>query len=308
MEFSSDISGQVVYVLYCWSLVGLPLDYRKKSAIMAIITISRWCCSKGQEIAEKVADRLGYTCMSREVLLQASKEFNLPEFELDRALHDAPSIFDRFTHGKERYVAFIRQAFLETVQSDNVVYHGLAGHFFVEGVSHVLKVRIFADMNERAKVEMKRENLSKEEALELLRKDDEERRRWSEATHGMDPADIRLYDLVLYLLKLRVEDVVDVICTAAQLPQFQITPASQRVLDNLVLAAQVKSAIVKKWPKAEVKADEGEVIVSIEEPLTHHVEGALTRENKLHRDLSRLIAPVPGVKDLRVRVGPIFEA
>ncbi len=274
---------------------------------MAIITISRWCCSKGQEVAEKIADRLGYTCISREILLQASKEFNIPEFKLDRALHDAPSILDRFTHGRERYVAFIRQAFLEAVQKNNVVYHGLAGHFFVEGVSHVLKVRIFADLNERARVEMEREHLSKDEALELIRKDDEERRRWSMALHGIDPADIRLYDLVLYLLKLRVEDVVEVICTTAQLPQFQATPVSQKVLDNLVLAARVKSAIVNRWPKAAVKADEGEVIVSIEAPLTHHVEGALARENKLHKEVARLVSPLPGVKNLRVRVGPIFE-
>ncbi|MGW8178443.1 MAG: cytidylate kinase-like family protein [bacterium] len=274
---------------------------------MAIITISRWCCSKGQEIAEKVAEKLGYSCMSREVLLQASKEFHIPEFKLDRALHDAPSIFDRFSHGRERYVAFIRQAFLEGVQADNAVYHGLAGHFFVEGVRHVLKVRIFADIEERARVELERENLSREEALALLRKDDEERRRWSAAVHGVDPADIRLYDLVFYLLKLRVEDVVEVICMTAQLPQFQATPESQRVLDNLVLAAQVKSAIVKLWPEAEVKADEGEVIVSIDAPLTHHVEGSLARENKLRKRVSKLISPLPGVKDVRVRVGPILE-
>jgi len=245
--------------------------------------------------------------MSREVLLQASKEFNIPEFKLDRALHDAPSIFNRFTHGKERYVAFIRQAFLETVRGDNVVYHGLAGHFFVEGVSHVLKVRVFADLDERARVEMERDNLSKDEALERLRQDDEERRRWSLALHGLDPADIRLYDLVLYLLKLSVEDVVEVICTTAQLPQFQATPASQKVLENLVLAAQVKSAIVKRWPKAEVKADEGEVMVSIEAPLTHHVEGALAREEKLRKEVIDLVSPVPGVRGVQIRVGPIHD-
>jgi len=274
---------------------------------MAVITISRWCCSKGQEIAEKVAERLGYSCMSREVLLQASKEFGIPEFKLDRALHDAPSILDRITHGRERYVAFIRQAFLEAVQKDNAVYHGLAGHFFVEGVRHVLKVRIFADIEERARVEMERENLSREEALELLQKDDEERRGWSVALHGQDPADIRLYDLVFYLLKLRVEDVVDVLCMTAQLPQFQATPSSQKVLDNLVLAAQVKSAIVNKWPKAEVKADGGEVIVSIDALLSHHLEGDLARENKLRKQVAKLLTSLPGVKDVRVRVGPILE-
>lgn len=274
---------------------------------MAIITISRWCCSKGQQVAQMVADRLGYSCMSREVLLQASKEFNIPEFTLDRALHDAPSIFNRFTHGKERYLAFIRQAFLETVRGDNVVYHGLAGHFFVEGVSHVLKVRVFADLDERARVEMERDNLSRDEALELIRRDDQERRRWSVALHGIDPADSRLYDLFLHLLKLSVEDVVEVICTTAELPKFQATPASQRVLENLLLAAQVKSAIVGRWPTAEVKADEGEVVVSIQAPLAHHMEEVLAREEKLRKELSDLVSPVPGVRNVHAHWGPTLE-
>ena len=46
---------------------------------MSIITISRGSYSRGVEIAEKIAKRLGYECISREVLLEASKEFNIPE-------------------------------------------------------------------------------------------------------------------------------------------------------------------------------------------------------------------------------------
>ena len=79
---------------------------------MAIITISRGSYSRGKEIAEKVAARLGYSLLSRDILLQASEEFNIPEIRLVRALHDAPSVLERFTHGKERYVSFIQQALL----------------------------------------------------------------------------------------------------------------------------------------------------------------------------------------------------
>jgi Cytidylate kinase-like family len=43
---------------------------------MAIITIARECCSHGAEIAEKVAEMLGYECISREILLEAAYFFN----------------------------------------------------------------------------------------------------------------------------------------------------------------------------------------------------------------------------------------
>ena len=67
---------------------------------MAIITISRGSYSRGKEVAEKLAQDLGYQVLSRDILLEASERFNIPEIKLVRAIHDAPSIFERFTYGK----------------------------------------------------------------------------------------------------------------------------------------------------------------------------------------------------------------
>ena len=156
---------------------------------MAIITISRGSYSRGKEVAERVAQKLGYECVARKVLLEASEEFNVPEYLLVRELHDAPSLFQRFSHKKEKYVSLVRTAFLEHVQKDNVVYHGLAGRVFLPGVSHVLKVRIIADLDDRIREEMRREQLSHEKARGLLLKDDEERRKWSQSLYGTDNRD-----------------------------------------------------------------------------------------------------------------------
>ncbi|MGO9371592.1 MAG: AAA family ATPase [Syntrophobacteraceae bacterium] len=94
---------------------------------MAIITISRGSYSRGKEVAEKVAQKLGYQCCAREVILDASKEFNIPEIKLVNAVHDAPSILERFSYGKEKFITYVQAALLKCVQRDNVVYHGLAG-------------------------------------------------------------------------------------------------------------------------------------------------------------------------------------
>ncbi len=139
---------------------------------MSIITISRGSYSRGKEVAEKLAHSLGYQCLSRDILLEASELYNIPEIKLVRAIHDAPSILERFTYSKESYVAYIRAALLRHVQKDNVVYHGLAGHFLLQGIPHVFKVRIIADLEDRVKEEMKRENISAEEARRILQKDD----------------------------------------------------------------------------------------------------------------------------------------
>ncbi|MFC1906918.1 AAA family ATPase, partial [Chloroflexota bacterium] len=116
---------------------------------MSIITISRGSYSRGKEIAEKVAEKLGYECIGRDSLIEASKQFNIPEIKLIRAIHGAPSILERFGYGKEKYIAYIQAALLRHVKKDNIVYHGLAGHFLLEGISHVLKVRISSDIEDR---------------------------------------------------------------------------------------------------------------------------------------------------------------
>jgi hypothetical protein len=49
----------------------------------------------GKEVAEKVAEWLGYERIAREVLVEASEQFNIPEIKLLRTIQDTPSILER---------------------------------------------------------------------------------------------------------------------------------------------------------------------------------------------------------------------
>jgi len=264
---------------------------------MAIITISRGSYSRGKEIAEKVAERLGYSLLSRDILLQASEEFNIPEIRLVRALHDAPSVLERFSHGKERYIAFIQQALLEAVQGDNVVYHGLAGHFFLRGIGHVLKVRIIADMEDRVRLEMNREGISEKDARKILKKDDEERRHWALSLYGVDTVDSSLYDLVINVNGMEVDCAVEIIChTASKSPCFETTAASHVALQDRLLAAHVRSALICEWPGIRASAAEGVVFIDIEAPLS--------QESKVRDNITAVASTVTGVDEVRVNVRP----
>jgi cytidylate kinase len=261
---------------------------------MAIITISRGSYSKGKEVAEGVAERLGYACISRDLLVEASENFNIPEIKLVRALHDAPSVLERFTYGKERYLTYIEAAFLKHAQKDNIVYHGLAGHFFLQGVQHVLRVRVLADIDDRIRFEMEREKIPRDEASSILKSDDHERRQWSLKLFGVDTWDPSLYDLVIHITKLTVDDAVSIICHTVGLQDFNTTPESQKVLDDLVLASDVKTKLVTTYPNVKVTAREG--IIYIDTP------SAMTSAPQVGKTLEELARKVPGVKDVRVHV------
>ena len=264
---------------------------------MPIITISRGSYSRGKEVAEKLAQKLGYACLSRDILLEASDEFDIPEIKLVRALHDAPTVLERFSHGKERYVSYIRSSLLQHVLKDNVVYHGLAGHYLLAGIPNVLKVRIIADMEDRVREEMKREGISAEKARYILIKDDEERRKWSLQLYGMDTWDSRLYDMVLNIQNLRVEDAVDILAETAGKPVFQTTPESRRILENLALAARVQATLVKVDPMVGVSAEDGTVTIATGQK-------ALAANSDVLAEMKRLAQSVTGVKEIVLQQFP----
>jgi hypothetical protein len=263
---------------------------------MSIITISRGSYSRGKEVAEKLAQALNYECISREIILEACGQFNIPELKLIRAIHDAPTILDRFSSGKERFLAFFRAALLKHVQADNVVFHGLAGHFFLQKISHVLKVRISADLEDRVREEMKRENISADEARMILVTDDDQRRKWGLQIYGIDTWNPLLYDIVLHIGNMQVDHAVSIILHALTQPCFQTTAESQHRLDDLSLAAQIEAALVKDFPKVTADARNGEVYVS--------VRGSLVDEKMLTAKVKRLAQRVGGVKSIFVNIVP----
>lgn len=270
---------------------------------MPIITISRGSYSYGKETAEKLAEKLGYECISREILMEASEQFHVPELKLVRAIHDSPTILERFTHGKEKYVAFIRAALLKHLQKDNIIYHGFAGQFFLPDISHVLKVRIIANLDKRIEVVMKRDHVSAEKALYILKKDDEERRKWSLYLYGMDTWDPRLYDLVFHIDKLSINDVVNMIMDAVKQPAFQTTEASQKKLTNLALAAQIEAAMVNEFPIIHASIENDKVMVNVtgsmeeREAITRKIENTIRRMMRIDTIQVNII---PSMKDIQL--------
>jgi cytidylate kinase len=270
---------------------------------MSVITISKGSFSKGKEVAEKVAQKLDYACLSLEILLEASEEFNVPEKKLIRAIHDAPSIFSRFSNLKQKYISFIQATLLKHLRKDNIVFHGLAGHFLVKNISHVLKVRILEDMNDRLKLEMEQEGLTEKEALRKLKKDDHERLKWSHYLYGIDTSDPSLYDLVIHINKLSVDDAVEIICHTVALEHLQTNTESERLLDDMVLATEVKFALMPIGYKNKVSAENGIITVEVDMPVIKEplliYEMIKQEESQLVYEIEKRAKKIHGVKQVK---------
>ncbi|BBO86304.1 hypothetical protein DSCO28_68700 [Desulfosarcina ovata subsp. sediminis] len=273
---------------------------------MAIITISRGCFSHGKEVAECVAKQLGYQCISQEALLEACHAFDIPEAKLYDSLHDAPGLIERITHVRQRLIDRIQAALLEYVERDNVVYHGFAGQMLLEGVAHVLKVRVIADPEERVKILQRRQHLSREAALEIIGREDHERAEWYRSIYRIDMNDPRFYDLVLHVGRLTIDDACDILCQMANSSSFRTTPQSTAALADLALENHVKAAIADIC-KADVTCRDGVVHLRVQGQklipagaasprIQHQVQDQIYDD--VYEKIIALVSAIPGVKDI----------
>ncbi|NNF47177.1 MAG: cytidylate kinase-like family protein [Desulfofustis sp.] len=264
---------------------------------MSIICISRGSYYRGKDVAERVADILGYHCVSRDSLLAASDEFDIPEIKLTRNIQHATQILERYSFGRERYMNFICAEILKRLKQDNHVYHGLAGQFFVKDISHLLRIRIIADLDERVTAEAERENISPDKARMQLKHDDEERQKWALFLYGVDIADPALYDMTVNVSAMGVEDSAELIAQTATLPCYQATRESQRSILDQALAAEIRAALFD-FPQAGVSTREGRAYVNVKAP-----------EEQTETIRARIESAVGGIIDLamvEIRVDPFY--
>jgi cytidylate kinase len=211
---------------------------------MSIITISRGTASGGQALAERVAAKLGWPCLSNEVIVQAAKRYNVPEPELVKAFEKAPTFWEKLTASRRVYLTFVQAAMCEYAEHGNLVYHGHAGHALLPGISHVLKVRLVAPLEYRIRAVMERgSRLDRKGAVRYINQVDEERTSRMRYLFEVDWRDPYQYDLVLSLSKLSVDTACDLVIQAVQWEQFQPTEASRRALHHLALSSRIRAAL-----------------------------------------------------------------
>lgn len=233
---------------------------------MAIITISRGTMSGGKKLAECLSEKLGYNCVSREIIVKAAEEYGVPEGKLIEAIRKSPSIFQKLTFDRERYLAYIQAALCEYAVKDNLIYHGNAGHFLLPGVSHVLRVRLVADMPYRIRATMAELSLSKDEAVKYIRSVDSERVKWTKFLYGKDWSSPELYDLIFNLERTDINFVCEMVKYAVSQPEFQTTPESTKAMKDLLDASKLRAGLAEisniRLEYIDIRADDKAVTIS----------------------------------------------
>ena len=234
---------------------------------MSIITISRGTKSGGLELADRLSKRLGYKTLSREeVIAESAKKYNVMEEFLQVKLDKTPSLWQRFTNEYGRYICFIQCALLQAVKQDSVIYHGHAGQFLLRGLPSVLKLRIEAPLEYRVRSVMAEFSYSLDQAVEYIRKVDDERRRWAKMVYNQDWCDPSLYDMCVNLQNMSMDNICDVVARVVAHDDFRTSEDSVKRLNNMALECDVEAALSsddKIWSNHQVAVRAQDGVISL---------------------------------------------
>jgi len=260
---------------------------------MQIICVSMGTYGGAKELAQNLSEKMGYPCLCREDLIEAAIKEGIQVGKLEMAMVKPRSFTERLARERDHYLAFSRAFLCEQALKGDIIYYGRTGHLLLPGIGHVLRVRVVWDLEHRIQAIMQKMGLERDKAVRYVKDVDEDRARWVRAMYGIAVEEAINYDVTVNLQQLTVANAASALVSMAQLPDFQMTPASNKALQDLHLGARARLALARDkgtHPAAvKVRADSGVVTVSYR-----------PQDQAVARNIPSVLERVDGIRDLRI--------
>jgi two-component system response regulator CpxR len=268
---------------------------------MSVITLFSSIHCHLDQIRDQLCQNIGYTLLTDgDVVQRAADLSGLDAKKIEMAFEAKTSIFNHFTHEKERATAWLRLAVAKMLSQDKLIIDGFSGLLIPQTVSHVLRICVIADLKSRLKWGQVEQDLSKKEILQKIRTADQDRMSWIEALFKRhDPWDPLLYDIVLPSDKTTPKETLALISENLRREVIQPTDASRRAAKDFILQAKVGVALAQEGHNVEVSARDGLVTITIHKNvlMLHHLE----------KELKSIAEKVEGVTSVETRIGKGFH-
>jgi len=139
---------------------------------------------------------------------------------------------------------------------------------------------------------MKSLGLDRAKAVRYLTDVEEDRRSWVRSMYGVSWEDASQYDVIVNVEQMNVANAAAALVGMAQLPDFQMTPASEKALEDLHLASRARVLLARDEHTYRagfsVKAHHGVLTVTY-----------LPKDMEVADHIQRVLAGLEGVHDLR---------
>jgi hypothetical protein len=241
-------------------------------------------------------ERTGIRRISREDLEEVvNRHGELAKRILER-LDKATSAYEQFSELRWPYLVLMRNALLDEIRQDNVIYHGYSGHLLLPPIRHFVRVRIEAPLDLRVTMTMKRLGCDEKSARDYITEADEYRVKWARFMYGRDIRNTLLYDLTLNLGHMTLKAACGILECIMSHEDFHASSESHAEVERLYLATSVEVALITdpRTQALEISAAVQDSEVNLTGP---YLEG---RELSAVKEVAGAVA---GVKSVRYSPG-----
>ena len=190
---------------------------------MSIVAISDTLGSRGDVMGRELARRLGWQFADRAVIAKAAEQFGEAVGDLRQVTEERPSLWERFTDSKRRYLLYIEASVFEMAMRDRMVIVGHGAAIMLREIRHALRVRVSAPERERVERVRQAEGLTENAALGAVRDSDGERASRMRYLYHVDMDDAFLYDLTINSERIDVDEGVRLMAEALTMQRVQPT-------------------------------------------------------------------------------------
>ena len=212
---------------------------------MAIITVSRQFGSKGDDICEALAKKLGYKLVDRKTLRKKIMMLGCPEEMMKKFDGLKPGFFASFSKYKDEYLYYLRTAMIAEASSGNCVVVGRGSFLILKDIENCVSVRILEERKSRAERVAKLYETSENEAMRVVRKADWHQLGFHSSYFGAKLMDFFLYDLTINTGKSDIDSAVNSI---AEYVKTQVTPEKEKIgqnqMDVLALSQNIVNMLI----------------------------------------------------------------
>jgi two-component system, OmpR family, response regulator CpxR len=268
---------------------------------MSVITVFSGLYCNEEKLIEKLEQSTGYkTYTDRDLVERAAKISGIPENKLSRAFSTKTSVFNTFTHEKERSIASLKQAAAELLSEDRFLIHGFSSLLIPNTIGHALRVCVIGDISFREAIATASTKTTNPDALKLIRKYDEDCANWVRTLFKRDdPWEPNLYDILVPMNTTEIDAAVQLVLDNLRKDVVQITEASRQAVTDFQLAAQMEVVLGKEGHSVGVSAEKGVVTLTINKNVL--------MLSRLEEELKSIAATVPGVTGVVTKVGKGFH-
>jgi cytidylate kinase len=217
---------------------------------MTVIAMTREIGSRGMEVAERVASKLGLKIIRSEMVADSvAKRLGIDAQAFLRYMDGTASLLERWRIDRRKLIHYTSEEILRLAEQGNVLIKGWGAATLLRDVPQVISVRVCASMDFRVRTLMDRRGTKDANAVwQQIERHDAARARTMGIFFNIEQEDARLYHVVVNTERLSVEACVKAIADLAESHRRATNWAVRSALADKLVEAKISSAFVDHIP------------------------------------------------------------